>query len=167
MVKTSGRRVVELGRYVTFLNGPNTNKTGVVLEIVDSNRVLVEGAKGQAPRHIARITDTVVTPVKVDGVRRNEKQKKLFAAIAAQGTEAEYAETNISKRISATAARAGATDFDRFLIRKARAARSQLAKKILKEKGYDVAETEAHVFRQKKVVKIGQSGKAWNQRKSK
>merc|ERR1719217_147479 len=111
MVKRN--HMVEIGRVVLVNYGSQNGKTGVVIDVVDQNRVLVDGlgiARQTIPmRHLA------LTAIKAD-VPRSVRTSKLAKLLADQDVAAKFAATTWGKKLAATQKRAALSDFDRFKV---------------------------------------------------
>jgi len=111
-------RFVEIGRVCLITYGEESNKLCTVIDVVDTNRVLVDGP---APitgvtRRAINIKRLALTDFKV-AVKRNAREKALKEAWEEAGVLAKWEASNWNKKITNKAKRAATTDFDRFVVR--------------------------------------------------
>nr|ACG27456.1 60 ribosomal protein L14 [Zea mays] len=111
------RRFVQIGRVALINYGPDVGKLCVIIDVVDSNRALIDGpesvtgVKRQAI-HFKRLslTDHVVK------VPRNARQTLLTKAVTTADVKTKFANSAWGKKLAAKQARANTSDFDRFKI---------------------------------------------------
>merc|ERR1712130_573978 len=98
---------------VAVLNGdgPNKGKIAAIVNVIDQNRVLVDGP--------------------TSGVLRQAYPIKQLEANKVDET---WANSTWAKRMAVKAKRAGLTDLDRFKLRKAKSARNKILAKALNSK---------------------------------
>lgn len=123
----SFKRFVEIGRVVLINYGEEAGKIAAIVDVIDDNRVLVHGPETGVRRQEINLKRCMLTDVKVSA-KHNVTSKKLKALWKSEGVDAAYSKTGISKKRAAHAARAKATDFDRFNIMLARQARAKACK---------------------------------------
>lgn len=58
-------RFVEIGRVVLLLDGKYKNKIAVVIDVIDSNRALIDGPTLDVPRHAANFKSMALTDLTV------------------------------------------------------------------------------------------------------
>ena len=118
--------------YVNF--GKDFGKVGVIVDILDSRRVLVDGPTTGFPRTQYPIKRLGVTSLKVKGILRGARTGTLKKLATDQKLVDLWNATSIAKKIAVRAKRASLTDFDRFKVMINRKNRSfklrQLAAKI-------------------------------------
>ena len=121
---------IKVGRLVRVLRGPRENKVGVITDIVDANRVLVENpADSKMWRHVQNLRN--VQPLKFAvKIPRNIGTKALTTLLGEKKTLDKYNSTRNATRIAAKAALANATDFERYQLRVAKRSRAHWARKI-------------------------------------
>mmetsp|Transcript_7042 Transcript_7042/g.17190 ORF Transcript_7042/g.17190 Transcript_7042/m.17190 type:complete len:132 (+) Transcript_7042:61-456(+) len=119
-------RFVEIGRVVLISYGPDAGKLATIVDIIDQNRVLLDGPEKLTGvhRHEINIKRIKLTDIKVPA-KHNATHKALVRSWEAEDVLSKYEATDIAKKRKGRAARAKATDFERFeimLARKERAA---------------------------------------------
>ncbi|KAJ1456147.1 ribosomal protein L14-domain-containing protein [Pelagophyceae sp. CCMP2097] len=127
-------RFVEVGRVCLVNYGPEAGKLCTIIDIVDSNKALVDGPcplTGVA-RQVIPFKRLALTDLKVD-VGKNARQKSLVKAWDASKTLDAWAATTWAKKLSAKAKRASLTDFQRFQLMVARKQRAALVNAKLAE----------------------------------
>lgn len=117
--------------YVNF--GKDFGKVAVIVEIVDSNRVLLDGPTTGFPRTIYCLKRLGLTSIKLP-ILAGARTGTVKAAAEKINLKQKWENTSIAKKIALRAKRASLTDFDRFKVMISRKNRSfklrQLAKKI-------------------------------------
>ncbi|EAN80076.1 40S ribosomal protein L14, putative [Trypanosoma brucei brucei TREU927] len=121
---------IRAGRLVRILRGPRQNRVGVIVDIVDANRVLVENPCEQKMwRHVQNLKN--VEPLKFCvSISRNCSTKALKEALESKKVLEKYAATKSAVRIAAKKAFAESTDFERYQLRVAKRSRAYWARKI-------------------------------------
>ncbi|CAB0038537.1 unnamed protein product [Trichogramma brassicae] len=118
-------RFVQSGRVAYVSNGPNKGKLVVIVDVIDQNRVLVDGPAAKIPRGQMCLSDLHLTkfrlkipftgPTRV--VRKAWKMEKI---------EKKWQATVWAKKVAAKEKRAVLSDYDRFKLRKAKRMRNAL-----------------------------------------
>jgi len=116
---------IEIGRTVTFRAGPLQGKLGVIYDIIDVHRVMVQGVEFE--RRQAHMTDLVLERPVVK-ITRGDSKEAILSAVQSQGTVAEFEKTPSHKRFVRSTRRAALTDFERFLTRKLKHDRATLVR---------------------------------------
>mmetsp|Transcript_6230 Transcript_6230/g.8437 ORF Transcript_6230/g.8437 Transcript_6230/m.8437 type:complete len:134 (+) Transcript_6230:92-493(+) len=129
------KRFVEPGRLALITYGPCAGKMCTIIDIVDQQRVLVDGPESVTgvKRHMMPIKRLSLTDFK-SGIFRGAREKALKQQLEKGEIMAKWEATNWAKKIKARETRANMTDFERFKLMKARQTRSRAIKKILKKK---------------------------------
>lgn len=109
------KRFVEAGRFCLITYGPECGKTCVIVDIIDGNRVVIDGPKGvngverqQMPLRWLSLTDFCVK------IGRGAKTNTVQAALEESGIAEAWEKTTWAKKISAREAKRNQTDFERF-----------------------------------------------------
>ncbi|KAG5479303.1 hypothetical protein LSCM4_01899 [Leishmania orientalis] len=125
---------IRAGRLVRILRGPRQDRVGVIVDIVDANRVLVENPEdAKMWRHVQNLKN--VEPLKYCvSVGRNCSTKALKDALDSSKALEKYAKTRTAARVEAKKACAASTDFERYQLRVARRSRAYWARKVFDEK---------------------------------
>jgi large subunit ribosomal protein L14e len=102
---------VEAGR-VAFVNfGEDYGKQVTIVDIADSNRVLVDGEN--FPRMIMPLKRLSLTRMKID-IQRGARTGTLIKAAKKADLSAKWAATPMAKKLAQRATRANLTDLERF-----------------------------------------------------
>jgi len=125
------KRYVEIGRVVLISYGPDAGKLATVIDVIDQNRVLLDGPQKLTGvhRHEINIKRIALTDMKVEA-KHNATHKQLVRLWEEGDILGKYEATDIAKKRKGRAARSKATDFERFeimLARKERAAARKAA----------------------------------------
>merc|ERR1712061_405018 len=106
--------------------GPDAGKLATIVDVIDQNRVLLDGPEKLTGvhRHEINIKRITLTDMKVDA-KHNATHKQLVRLWEADDVMGKYEATDIAKKRKGRIERSKATDFQRFeimLARKERAA---------------------------------------------
>jgi large subunit ribosomal protein L14e len=127
-----GTRFVEIGRVVYINYGPDLGKLAVIVDIVDYNRVIVDGpttgvARQQLPLKRASLTEFVLA------VKRNQTSKNVAKAFQTEKIAERWAETSTGKTQASRLRKAGLTDFERFKLMVTQQKKSLLIRQELRK----------------------------------
>lgn len=123
------KRFVEIGRVVLVTYGPEKGKLCTIVDVIDENRVLVDGpvtitGVHHQPMTIKRV---MLTDYKV-AITRNARQTTLVRAWEEADVMAKWSASSWAKKLANKQKRASMTDFDRFEVMLARKKLSAAAK---------------------------------------
>mmetsp|Transcript_16949 Transcript_16949/g.36726 ORF Transcript_16949/g.36726 Transcript_16949/m.36726 type:complete len:131 (-) Transcript_16949:233-625(-) len=123
------KRFVEVGRVALICYGPDAGKLCTIVNILDHNRVLVDGPMPLTGVHRQEIgiKRIMLTDLKV-AIKLNATQKSLMKQWEEEGTLAKWESTSWAKKLRARKLRSETTDFDRFQVMLARKERSAARK---------------------------------------
>merc|ERR1711976_1044689 len=114
---------VEIGRVVCINYGPDAGKLCVIIDVVNQNFALVDGANQTGvARQKLNFKHMAITPIKID-IHRSPKSKAVEAAFLAADVMGRWKANSWGKKLAKQAIKANSTDFDRFntmLLRKQR-----------------------------------------------
>ena len=124
---------VRVGCLVRIIRGPRADKVGVICDIIDSTRVLIENPEDNKMwRHVQNVKN--IEPLKFNvTINRNAKTSVIKAALGEKKTLQKYNSTTTAKRIAAKQALASSTDFERYQLRVAKRSRAHWARKVFDE----------------------------------
>ena len=124
---------IKAGRLVRVLRGPREDRVGVITDIIDSNRILVQNPEDDKMwSHVQNLKN--VEPLKFSvAIRRGAAAKEIKAALAEKNSLAKYAATKKAQAISAKQALANSTDFERYQLRVAKRSKAFWARKLFDE----------------------------------
>ena len=120
------RRFVEVGRVIIVNYGPLTGKLAVIVDILTTTKVIIQGLKGGVRRQELSLRRVTLTDYKID-IKRGAKREEIFKAIEDYKLEEKFKKSNFAKKNELREKRANLTDFDRFKVmrlRQKRASRS-------------------------------------------
>ena len=120
---------VEPGRVAYINYGEDYGKQVTIVDIADSNRVLVDAEN--FPRMILPLKRLSLTKMKLD-IQRGARNGTLLKASKKAGLTAKWAETPFAKKLAQRNKRASLTDLERFQVMINRKKRSLAVKKQLK-----------------------------------
>ena len=127
-------RFVEVGRVVLINYGPETGQLATIVDIVDSNKCLIDGPADitGVDRQVIPYKRISLTDFKVE-IGRNARAKTLKKAWADGDVMAKWEATSWAKKLSAKKKRAALSDFDRFKVMVAKKEKSAIIAKKMKE----------------------------------
>merc|ERR1711934_935108 len=121
-------RYVEVGRVALITYGPDAGKLCTIVNVIDNNRALVDGAGiTGVHRHAIILKRIQLTNIKI-AAKLNASQKTLKSLWESEGVEGQWAETSQAKKRKARELRVKTTDFERFKVMLARKERSAARK---------------------------------------
>merc|ERR1712179_313433 len=118
-------RCVEIGRVAYIAYGDDKGKLCVVLDVIDQNRVLIEGPCTNVGRKQINLKAIQLTKFRLN-IPHSCRQKIVRENWEKDGITQKWNETTWAKKIAARELRATLTDFDRFKLMKAKQARNRL-----------------------------------------
>ena len=119
------KRFVEVGRVIIINYGPLTGKLAVIVDILTTTKVIVQGLKGGVRRQELSLRRVTLTDDKIN-IKRGAKREEVFKAIEEYKLEDKYKKSNFAKKVEKREKRANLTDFDRFKVMKLRQKRAVL-----------------------------------------
>ena len=124
------RRFVEVGRVIIVNYGPLCGKLAVIVDILTTTKVLIQGLKGGIKRQEISLRRVTLTDYKLD-IKRGAKEAAVFKAIDDYKLEDKFKTSNIYKKNELRKTRANLTDFDRFKVMRLRQKRAVLRHKVI------------------------------------
>ena len=126
------RRFVEVGRVIIVNYGPLVGKLAVIVDILTTTKVLVQGLKGGIRRQELSLRRVTLTDYKID-IKRGAKSEEVFKALDAYKLEEKFKSSSYAKKCEVRQRRANLTDFDRFKVMRLRQKRAVLRHKATKK----------------------------------
>ena len=130
------KRFVEVGRVIIINYGPLAGKLAVIVDILTTTKVIIQGLKGGVRRQELSLRRVTLTDEKIN-IKRGAKREEVFKAIEDYKLEDKFKESHYAKKLAIREKRANLTDFDRFKVMRLRQKRAVLrhaATKGLKKK---------------------------------
>ena len=127
------KKFVEIGRVVVINYGPYAGKIAVIVDILNTTRVLVHGPKEGVRRQEISLRRITLTDFKFD-IKRGIHKEALEKAITDYKLDDKFKASVYAKKIERRQKRANLTDFDRFKVMRLRQKRAAIKGKILKSK---------------------------------
>ena len=128
------RRIVEVGRVIIINYGPLTGKLAVIVDILTTTKVIVQGLKGGVRRQELSLRRVTLTDYKID-IKRGAKREEVLKAIENYKLEEKFKKSNLAKKNELRQKRANLTDFDRFKVMRLRQKRAVLRHSAFKKGG--------------------------------
>ena len=119
------RRFVEVGRVIVINYGPLTGKLAVIVDILTTTKVLIQGLKGGVRRQELPLRRVTLTDDKID-IKRGAKREEVLKAIESYKLEEKFKKSIFAKKVELRQKRANLTDFDRFKVMRLRQKRAAL-----------------------------------------
>ena len=119
------RRFVEVGRVIIVNYGPLVGKLAVIVDILTTTKVLIQGLKGGVKRQELSLRRVTLTDYKLD-IKRGAKQAEVYKAIDDFKLEDKFKTSTFYKKNEIRQKRANLTDFDRFKVMRLRQKRAVL-----------------------------------------
>ena len=126
------RRFVEVGRVIIVNYGPLCGKLAVIVDILTTTKVLIQGLKGGVKRQELSLRRVTLTDYKLD-IKRGAKEAEVFKAIDDFKLEDKFKTSTYYKKNEIRQKRANLTDFDRFKVMRLRQKRAVLRHKATKK----------------------------------
>ena len=111
-------------------DGPNTGKIAAIVDIIDQNRVLLDGPCSGVTRQPYRIKNLHLTPL-VTKFPFSARSKVVREAWVKDDISKKWEESAWAKRMAMKVKRKGLNDFDRFKLMKAKTARNKILAKAV------------------------------------
>jgi len=128
------KKFVEVGRVAVLGGvGPDQGKIAAIVNVIDQNRVLIEGPTSGVLRQAYPIKQLQLTPITVK-FPFNAPTRVIRKEMVSNKVDETWAASTWAKRMAIKAKRAGLTDLDRFKLRKAKSARNKILAKALNGK---------------------------------
>ena len=125
------KRFVEIGRVIIINYGPLTGKLAVIVDILTTTKVVVQGIKGGIRRQELSLRRVTLTDEKID-IKRGAKKAEVLKALENYKLDEKIKNSKYAKKLELRQKRANLTDFDRFKVMRLRQKRSALRHKLIK-----------------------------------
>ncbi len=100
--------------------GPDAGKLAVIVDVIDHNRVLVDGPSTGVTRQTVTFKRCTLTPIKLDKVPRTIGTVSLKKVVEKEDLVGKWGKTGWAKKIATRTTRSNLSDFDRFKLMIAR-----------------------------------------------
>ena len=127
------KKFVEIGRVAIVNYGPLAGKVAVIVDILNTTRVLIHGPKEGVRRQEISLKRLTLTDFKLD-IKRGIHKDNLVKAIDEYKLDDKFKESVYAKKVEKRKLRANLTDFDRFKVMRLRQQRRVLRSKAVKGK---------------------------------
>ena len=108
-------RFVEVGRIVTLKDGPKANALAVIVEIVDHNRVLIDGPLSGVHRQVVSLRHITLTGIRTK-IPRAARTSTVKKALKKYNILVTHYSTAAAKKAASKLKRTTLTDFERFKV---------------------------------------------------
>ncbi|CAO4361076.1 Protein CBR-RPL-14 [Caenorhabditis briggsae] len=120
-------RVVQIGRVVFIASGNDQGKLATVVNVIDGNRVQIDGPSSGVARTVRNLKDLHLTKFVVK-IRVGQRSKGVQTAFDAAKVAENFQKTQWAKKIAQRAIRAKLTDFERYKLMKAKQMRNRIVR---------------------------------------
>ncbi|CAI2314389.1 unnamed protein product [Caenorhabditis sp. 36 PRJEB53466] len=120
-------RVVQIGRVVFIASGNDQGKLATIVNVIDGNRVQVDGPSSGVVRSVRNLKDLHLTKFVIK-VRVGQRTKSVQTAFDAAKVAENFQKTQWAKKIAQRAIRSKLTDFERYKLMKAKQLRNRLVR---------------------------------------
>ena len=124
------KKFVEIGRVAIVNYGPLAGKVAVIVDILNTTRVLIHGPKEGVRRQEISLKRLTLTDFKLD-IKRGIHKDNLVKAIDEYKLDDKFKESIYAKKVEKRKLRANLTDFDRFKVMRLRQQRRVLRSKAI------------------------------------
>ena len=107
------KKFVQIGGIAFIAQGPYAGKIAAIVNVVDQNRLLIDGPCSDVPRHVINIKHIHLTKFRVF-FPYTARTRTVRKALEAANINEKWADTNWAKKIELKAKRASLSDYDRF-----------------------------------------------------
>merc|ERR1712050_47155 len=122
------KKFISIGSVAVLQDGPCKGKIAAIVDVIDQNRVLIDGPCSEVPRQAYRIKNLHLTPLTTK-FQFSSKSRVVRKAWEEDKISQKWAESAWAKRMEARAARAAMTDLDRFKLARAKSTRNKILRK--------------------------------------
>ena len=119
------KRFVEVGRVIVINYGPLAGKLAVIVDILTTTKVIIQGLKGGVRRQELSLRRVTLTDYKIN-IKRGAKREEVFKAIDEYKLEEKFKNSIYAKKCELRQKRGNLTDFDRFKVMRLRQKRAVL-----------------------------------------
>ncbi|KAL7289858.1 hypothetical protein TKK_0016256 [Trichogramma kaykai] len=117
------KRFVQSGRVAYVSNGPNKSKLVAIVDVIDQNRVLVDGPVAKIPRGQMCLNDLHLTKFRLK-IPFTGPTRVVRKAWEREKIEKKWQATVWAQKVVAEEKRAVLSDYDRFKLRRAKRVRN-------------------------------------------
>uniref|UniRef100_A0A915PQ88 Large ribosomal subunit protein eL14 n=1 Tax=Setaria digitata TaxID=48799 RepID=A0A915PQ88_9BILA len=121
------KRMVEIGRVVFVAKGDGDGKLATIVDVVDSNRALIDGPSTGVRRSVRNFKDLHLTKFRIP-LRHGMRTKNVKKAFDEAKISEKWVETLWAQKLAKKEIKAKMTDFDRFKLMRAKQLRNRLVR---------------------------------------
>nr|ALS04322.1 60S ribosomal protein L14 [Acartia pacifica]ALS04323.1 60S ribosomal protein L14 [Acartia pacifica]ALS04324.1 60S ribosomal protein L14 [Acartia pacifica]ALS04325.1 60S ribosomal protein L14 [Acartia pacifica] len=127
------KKFVEIGRVAFLADGPEKGKIAAIVNVIDQNKVLIDGPTTGVSRQAYPIKQIHLTNMKVT-FPFDSPTRVVRKELTAAKVDEKWAESSWAKRLENKAKRLSMNDFDRFKLRVAKTRRNRIVSHALNSK---------------------------------
>lgn len=126
---------VEIGRVILISEGKDSGKIGVIVNVIDQNRVLVDGGGlTGVERRAFRIKQLRLQDFVVEGLEWRSQTPDVKKAMEEQNIVEKWQDTKLYKKMENAKTRKAMGDFDRFKLIDAKSKRNKILNELVDAK---------------------------------
>jgi len=126
---------VEIGRVILISEGKDSGKIGVIVNVIDQNRVLVDGGGlTGVERRAFRIKQLRLQDFVVEGLEWRSQTPDVKKAMEEQNIVEKWQDTKLYKKMENIKTRKAMGDFDRFKLIDAKSKRNKILNELVDAK---------------------------------
>ena len=118
-------KCVEVGRIILITHGPYAGKLAAIVDVIDQNRILIDGAALGVPRMPFRLKNIKLTKMKVK-FPHSAGKKVVKQALDVGGIGEKWKTTSWAKKLEKRNVKKNLNDFDRFKLKKLKQKKSNI-----------------------------------------
>lgn len=118
-------RFVQSGRIALVNYGPELNKLVVIVDLLDQNRVLVEGPSAGVKRQVISVKRLALTSILIEDLPRGAPTADVKEKYESADVDKKFAASSWGRKLDRKAKRANLDDFGRFKVMVARMKKSK------------------------------------------
>merc|ERR1712066_706753 len=124
------KKFISIGSVAVLQSGPSAGKIAAIVDVIDQNRVLIDGPCSEVPRQEFPIKDLHLTSLKAK-FPFSARSRVVSKAWKSEDISGKWAASSWAKRMQAKNRRSSLNDFDRFKPMKAKSARNKILNKAV------------------------------------
>jgi len=118
-------KFVEIGRVAFIAKGKDEQKLAVIVDVVDNNKVLLDGPSSGVSRGVRNLKDLHLTKYKIP-IRVGQRTKKVQIAYDEAKINDAWTNSTWAQKLQKRKIRAGLNDFERFKVSRVKQLRNRI-----------------------------------------
>merc|ERR1711872_152273 len=148
------KKFVQIGRVVYIVDGKYKGRLAAIIDIIDTNRVLVDGPCSDVPRHAIELCEVQLTSFVIK-IFRSQRSKLVRQAWVEGNITARFQKSEWFKNVHKGELKSQMNDFDRFKAGRVKQIRNKIVAKAVNVQD----RLEKNIHREKKIAAANKRGK--------